>query len=186
MRRAFTLIELLVVLAVIAILAAVLLPVFAAARERAREISCAAHLREIGAGLFLYAGDWDGFAPLLLPKQTASVYSIMQSLDPYIAKRGAGVWICPDDPMILNDDPMPKIFSNGLFAYFSYSPSLEFFGWGDCGYFDGRDLHSCKSPSSTIMLIEGADLAFPNYRPGFIEKMLTEYPIDKWGQGDMF
>jgi prepilin-type N-terminal cleavage/methylation domain-containing protein len=62
-RRGFTLIEILVVIAVIAILAAILFPVFAKAREKARAASCMANLLNIGMGLRLYAQDHEGYYP---------------------------------------------------------------------------------------------------------------------------
>ena len=58
-RRAFTLIELLVVIAIIAILAAILFPVFAQAREAARSTACLSNLKQIGLGIHMYAGDYD-------------------------------------------------------------------------------------------------------------------------------
>ena len=62
--RGFTLIELLVVIAIIAILAAILFPVFAQAREKARQITCLSHARQIGVAMNLYMQDFDGFFPI--------------------------------------------------------------------------------------------------------------------------
>jgi len=63
MRRGFTLVELLVVIAVVAVLAAMLLPVLSRARESARKAACQSNLRQIGTAFRLYASDYDGLYP---------------------------------------------------------------------------------------------------------------------------
>src|SRR5207237_7640935 len=62
--RAFTLIELLVVIAIIAILAAILFPVFAQAREKARAISCVSNEKQLALGVLMYIQDFDEMFPL--------------------------------------------------------------------------------------------------------------------------
>ena len=61
--RGFTLIELLVVIAIIAILAAILFPVFARARENARKTNCASNVKQILLGIHQYAQDYDEVLP---------------------------------------------------------------------------------------------------------------------------
>lgn len=61
----FTLIELLVVIAIIAVLAAILFPVFAKAREKAKQATCVSNLKQIGLAIIQYCGDYDGYGPTL-------------------------------------------------------------------------------------------------------------------------
>src|ERR1700722_17599843 len=69
----FTLIELLVVIAIIAILAAILFPVFAQAREKARAITCLSNTKQIGLAILMYAEDYDEMiVPWLSPAQVAT------------------------------------------------------------------------------------------------------------------
>src|SRR5499433_3165201 len=68
-KQAFTLIELLVVIAIIAILAAILFPVFAQAREKARQTSCLSNMNQIGKAAIMYSQDYD---ELLVPHRTVN------------------------------------------------------------------------------------------------------------------
>lgn len=93
-QRGFTLIELLVVIAIIAILAAILFPVFGRARENARRSSCQSNLKQIGLGLHQYAQDYDGFMPPSLIYPTPSTFMMWPSImQPYI--KSAAVFVCP-------------------------------------------------------------------------------------------
>lgn len=108
-RRGFTLIELLVVIAIIAILAAILFPVFAQAREKARQTSCLSNMKQVGTAVLMYSQDYDEMYPLgsfLLTGMTAAI-SWQDLLEPYIKVGAAGTgvnvvqranvtfWICP-------------------------------------------------------------------------------------------
>lgn len=109
MRRAFTLIELLVVIAIISILAAILFPVFARAKEAAKKSNCLSNMRQIGIGFGLYLPDADdrlpdrrdlknslpgGYRPWTEwpPSDPRGGWAI-EVLEPYI--KGNGIWQCP-------------------------------------------------------------------------------------------
>ena len=101
-RKGFTLIELLVVIAIIAILAAILFPVFARARENARRASCQSNLKQIGLGLLQYSQDYDetfcnawfglqqGYQP---SDPAAGKYKWMDAIQPYV--KSAQLFVCP-------------------------------------------------------------------------------------------
>jgi prepilin-type N-terminal cleavage/methylation domain-containing protein len=105
-RRGFTLIELLVVIAIIAILAAILFPVFAQAREAARKATCQSNLKQFMSAILMYAQDCDECLPLAvngnnqigpLTSQTYNVpqFGVHWQMMPYV--KNVGVFRCPDD-----------------------------------------------------------------------------------------
>ena len=92
--RGFTLIELLVVIAIIAILAAILFPVFATAREKARQTTCSSNLKQLGLGILQYAQDYDECPPSGTSK-TYSVTGWAGQIYNYV--KAKAVYVCPDD-----------------------------------------------------------------------------------------
>src|SRR5262245_48870524 len=81
--NAFTLIELLIVIAIIALLAAILFPVFARAREKARQSACASNLKQIGMGILQYTQDFDERYPSVWDSQTDQISAGALQFWPY-------------------------------------------------------------------------------------------------------
>jgi len=94
-RTGFTLIELLVVIAIIAILAAILFPVFAKVREKARQTSCASNMKQIGLGIIQYVQDNDERMPEGSAVKFGNGLGWAGNLYNYI--KSTGVYSCPDD-----------------------------------------------------------------------------------------
>src|SRR6056297_1815502 len=84
MKRGFTLIELLVVIAIIAILAAILFPVFARAREKARQTSCLNNMKQLGLGFMMYLQDYDERLPAFYFRRPGMFYYWTEAIRPYI------------------------------------------------------------------------------------------------------
>ncbi|MCD6361827.1 MAG: DUF1559 domain-containing protein [Armatimonadetes bacterium] len=96
MRRGFTLIELLVVIAIIAILAAILFPVFAKAREKARQTSCLSNVKQICLAVMQYAQDYDEMMPCVQMNYcsaTGGTAYWFEVIEPYI--KNDQVFKCP-------------------------------------------------------------------------------------------
>jgi prepilin-type N-terminal cleavage/methylation domain-containing protein len=121
----FTLIELLVVVAVIAILAALLLPVFAQAREKARQASCLSHLKQICTAVLMYASDYDEHYPgvpntrirIFSPGPLGSWDNMPTPCCGNVAERNVGTMLRPytrnAEMFVCPNDPTGDRFSNG-------------------------------------------------------------------------
>lgn len=102
--NAFTLIELLIVIAIIAILAAILFPVFATAREKARSAACSSNMKQLGLGMLQYVQDYDECYPSGCATWYNSSGQIQSNYEgwagqiyPYV--KSLSVFVCPDDTL---------------------------------------------------------------------------------------
>lgn len=108
-RKAFTLIELLVVIAIISILAAILFPVFARARENARRASCLSNLKQIGLGVMMYVQDYDERFPYYYyPTEGDTWIDVIQ---PYVKSKQ--VFHCPS--FSFSNEPLHQYGANARF-----------------------------------------------------------------------
>jgi prepilin-type N-terminal cleavage/methylation domain-containing protein/prepilin-type processing-associated H-X9-DG protein len=142
-RRGFTLIELLVVIAIIAILAAILFPVFAKAREKARQITCTSNLKQLGLAIIQYNQDNDEtMTPLRGPAGTAagdnpSYQGWAGPIYPYV--KSTAVYKCPDDPTGPNTTVTPTQYP---ISYFFNKDAIAI------------TLAQFNAPASTVLLAE--------------------------------
>jgi prepilin-type N-terminal cleavage/methylation domain-containing protein len=135
----FTLIELLVVIAIIAILAAILFPVFAQAREQARSISCLSNMKQVGLATLLYIQDYDETFPMNLYfgySPWPCVDSAWSVILPY--QKNSQVFACPsnptamDFPAVMSAIGMPQVCtSSPPLLFISYMPNFSLVDWGD-------------------------------------------------------
>lgn len=162
-RKGFTLIELLVVIAIIAILAAILFPVFAKAREKARQSSCASNLKQIGLAHMSYAQDYDetyggtyyhvDSAPFIKDQCNDTVQFWTLYLEPYV--KSAGIYKCPSGAYT-NDVQtsrcrIPSIEDPANNTHVrSYNLNITMVGW------TGAKMATITQPANTIHMLDGA------------------------------
>ena len=161
-KSGFILIELLFVIAIIAILAAILFPVFARARENARRTSCQSNMKQIGLGLLQYSQDYDEFQPRTNFGGTGATnwptkYKWMDAIYPYV--KNEQIFTCPSDT---TTSPTNK------FRYSANYPGQDLYYFGSYAYNNGYygyqntapanvNLSAIQAPSTTVWIVEQLD-----------------------------
>jgi len=173
-KRAFTLIELLVVIAIIAILAAILFPVFAQAREKARAATCLSNQKQIGLAALMYVQDYDEQWPLMtacVPNESGP--TVADLINPYI-KAGnlndnnvggnawpeGSIWRCPDGFTYDTGDHDSFVTYGYNYLYLTNATPTGPNGtwdWNDmwqwCG--GGKSLAAIGAPADTVVFGDG-------------------------------
>jgi prepilin-type N-terminal cleavage/methylation domain-containing protein/prepilin-type processing-associated H-X9-DG protein len=169
--QAFTLIELLVVIAIIALLAAILFPVFAQAREKARETVCVSNLRQIGTAVRMYVQDYDESFPIFhaynsnpAPGQ-AGHKGVEVSLEPYTKARD--LFQCP------NDQGSPYLREVDVPGAESYHA-----GYGSSYRFTASCFTLVAGPDGSYQNNAPMDLTGTTYQPGVRTDASFEYPSE--------
>ena len=184
--RGFTLIELLVVVAIISLLAAILFPVFARARENARRASCMSNLKQLSLSVMQYTQDYDEHLPPYWNGRASTGDFWMSMVSPYV--KNWQVFYCPSDTGGLDSSKQPTYSQSnyGMAGRYLAKTNVpneagDSVGWGKpgceipkggsgCG---GIALSSVEFPSETVLLTdkdagsagELVDLKTASYRP---------------------
>ncbi len=150
-RRGFTLIELLVVIAIIAILAAILFPVFARAREKARQTTCLSNVKQLCLGMLMYAQDYDERLPFYPYGDDPWLYTWPITIQAYV--KNEQVLNCPSNPHTSN---------------LSYH-GVVYAGWPDYAlsnywHRSSRSLAQSQYAASHLLLGEACHFVLGDYR----------------------
>jgi len=180
---AFTLIELLVVIAVIAILAAILFPVFAQAREKARQTSCLSNMRQMGLAVQMYVQDYDECLPLAATATATGFLNWHHLVDPYA--RNTQIWICPSYSGATKDIFGILVCHYGMNAYYlnqNVDPQNIF----TLNNAPGVSLAAISEPSRCTLIVDnrGIDGKLPNNHLSTYVLPPSQADADYWGRPD--
>ena len=155
----FTLIELLVVIAIIAILAAILFPVFARARENARRTSCLSNLKQVGLGIMQYVQDYDERYPIYRVAALSSNYDFkpygwVESIEPYVKSKQ--LFQCPSEPDSPNTAYKPGQLGSRYtdYALNIWISGLSINSSGTAVKGSGMSMAELSKPSVTALVVE--------------------------------
>jgi len=182
-KRGFTLIELLVVIAIIAILAAILFPVFSRAREQARKAACLSNAKQIGTALMMYAQDWDETLPFWRTPchgdanyppgglyWTEQIYPYVKNWDIFKCPSAAqtnGEWMANCYPGQRGVPPRPQ---NNIVCNYGFNEIIENTdgGWPpNCGRIGGARLATFAAPSETVVIADSPNTTFAPWARAF-------------------
>jgi prepilin-type N-terminal cleavage/methylation domain-containing protein len=180
-KKAFTLIELLVVIAIIAILAAILFPVFASARVSAMGTVTISNMKQIGTAIQMYVDDQNGV--MFKIRDDDGRRSWKHGLQPYA--KSAEVFKDPlnpgarifDEQAVMTNPVKPRFYR----GYFYYRPFFKTGNWQDVANYTARSVHE---PAKAIVVAENKDV-YPDYGP-WIEYLYNGkggWNIPNWGGG---
>ncbi len=161
-RSAFTLIELLVVIAIIAILAAILFPVFARARENARRSACQSNMKQIGLGFLQYAQDYDES----LPFGTGGNRHWVEPIMPYV--KSQQIFVCPSDTT--QPDTNNGVVTNDVLSYAANRNAV--YNERDTNKVAGGRLAAFSAPARTVLAMEVRNVKIQYVDPTFTQDQM--------------
>ena len=181
-RKGFTLIELLVVIAIIAILAAILFPVFAKARAKARQASCLSNLKQLGLGLLAYCQDYDEKMPFIYyntgndarviggwPGNTGRYITWAEQIYPYV--KNTQIFQCPDLVLAKSTDmesyysfPTPYTANYSVIALPGSSLSLG----------------GISTPATCMLIGDGIQQLDARWGPAILASIYNNAPTGTW------
>ena len=147
-KKGFTLIELLVVIAIIAILAAILFPVFARAREKARQTSCSSNIKQVMLGVIMYTQDYDEKLPIQNSHSGSVDLNYADFVMPYV--KNMDLWYCPS--LGHKTDPLPRSGCSSCGGGGWTNTVLIDYNPPNCTW--GKATGSFERPSATAYLLE--------------------------------
>jgi prepilin-type processing-associated H-X9-DG protein len=173
------LIELLVVLAIIALLAAILFPVFARAREKARQTSCASNLRNLATAILMYTQDYDEKLPLAAYANGASALTWHDLTDPYA--KNTQIWHCPSSPLQLTDAGGAITTHFGYNAAYLTDMATDF---SNAGTHSAVSLAAINSPTETLLVADAKSSVAASWCGDEGKYMLapSQTDADCWGR----